>query len=101
MYNRFINYKNESILVFQLKNNYDMNKIDELMENSKYNTFYKKVDDLSYFILDIVDFYEMGFDYKELCRMSCNNFCLIYFDNIQYEETKEEILNFLTEKIYL
>jgi hypothetical protein len=56
MYNRFINYKNESILVFQLKNNYDMNKIDELMENSKYNTFYKKVDDLTYFILDIVDF---------------------------------------------
>ena len=32
-----------SILVFQLKNNYDIYKLDELLENSKYNNTLKKL----------------------------------------------------------
>ena len=100
MVNYFINYKNESILVFQLKNNYDIYKLDELMENSKYNDIFKKTDDFSYFMLDILTFYDMRFDYKQLCKMSFSNNCLIYFDNIILDETKDEIINFLEEKIY-
>ena len=43
----------------------------------------------------------MGFDYKQLCKMSFSNHCLIYFENIILGETKDEIINFLEEKIYL